>query len=446
MKSNVTKSHFSQHTQTAQTKYERITKIIKDWGQSTSAHGISNILRAKSYFVKGVWLIFLLICLIYCSYQVFATILKYNCNNVITVHKFIYESPTKFPAVGFCGINSFNGTHVNNLFNSNGKLIDNYTHLKTNNSEIDFIPRKILSDSLKICKFKGKNCTHQDFSYYFNPTYGNCYTFNNNNNSNAKYLTRSGIDDGLTIELEISAFNSENIFDYGIQVVIHDQEITPFPHEEGIQISYSQENNIGLSRTLIRRLPYPFSNCLNEINKDSFLSEFKNIGYSQKYCLKACFQLFIIEECKCYDPKSPKVHKNVTICRTEEDLKCIQRNKDLFYESEKIDECFHKCPNECKKINFNKKLTSSSIDKKKYEMNPLNQVIYSDHFQSLQVVVNVFYEDMDYQLIEEYPAMSLEELIADIGGSLGLFIGISLLSVAELFEILVNIFCIIFKN
>ncbi len=49
------------------------------------------------------------------------------------------------------------------------------------------------------------------------------------------------------------------------------------------------------------------------------------------------------------------------------------------------------------------------------------------------------YEGYTYTQIEEIPAVTFEQLLGNVGGQLGLFIGISLLSLIECLEILLEL-------
>jgi hypothetical protein len=59
------------------------------------------------------------------------------------------------------------------------------------------------------------------------------------------------------------------------------------------------------------------------------------------------------------------------------------------------------------------------------------------------VFFNVYYGNLQYTVIDQIAQMNGFDLISNIGGNLGLFIGISFLSFAELIELLVEILCII---
>ncbi|KAK3592887.1 hypothetical protein CHS0354_004113 [Potamilus streckersoni] len=67
---------------------------------------------------------------------------------------------------------------------------------------------------------------------------------------------------------------------------------------------------------------------------------------------------------------------------------------------------------------------------------------FRDNFLS----VNIYYEDLNYKVFTEEPLYQIERFLADIGGASGLFIGASILSAMELFELIVEIFLHVWKK
>jgi hypothetical protein len=59
---------------------------------------------------------------------------------------------------------------------------------------------------------------------------------------------------------------------------------------------------------------------------------------------------------------------------------------------------------------------------------------------------NVFYKKMSHAKSEETSVMSFDDLISLIGGNMGLFLGISMLTVIEFIEVIYNIIHKIIKN
>eukprot|EP00058_Branchiostoma_floridae_P006648 XP_002592136.1 hypothetical protein BRAFLDRAFT_85007 [Branchiostoma floridae] len=54
------------------------------------------------------------------------------------------------------------------------------------------------------------------------------------------------------------------------------------------------------------------------------------------------------------------------------------------------------------------------------------------------LVLNVYYESLNYELIQQMPAIETEGLLGDLGGQMGLFLGASFLSLVEIFEYLMD--------
>ena len=54
------------------------------------------------------------------------------------------------------------------------------------------------------------------------------------------------------------------------------------------------------------------------------------------------------------------------------------------------------------------------------------------------VRVNVYLSDMEVEVQEQQPSYRLSNLFSDIGGTLGLWVGLSLLTVVELVQLVVK--------
>jgi hypothetical protein len=75
-------------------------------------------------------------------------------------------------------------------------------------------------------------------------------------------------------------------------------------------------------------------------------------------------------------------------------------------------------------------------------------VLYNNASKSLKnltydkqriVSVNIYFEDLIVQSIQEQPAKIPEQLVADLGGFMGLCVGTSLLGIFEIFEIILDL-------
>ena len=59
--------------------------------------------------------------------------------------------------------------------------------------------------------------------------------------------------------------------------------------------------------------------------------------------------------------------------------------------------------------------------------------ITDDYMRQNFAKISVFYGDVSYTEIEEIPSFTFDQLISDVGGQMGIWIGASVFSILELF-------------
>ncbi len=105
------------------------------------------------------------------------------------------------------------------------------------------------------------------------------------------------------------------------------------------------------------------------------------------------------------------------------------------------DVCRPLCPLECDSIKYEVFNSFTKISdnefKNLFEINAsMNNVIWA----------NIYYDNLEYTSISQLPHMDILDLISSIGSNLSLFIGISFISLAEIFELFVEILLIFFES
>lgn len=81
--------------------------------------------------------------------------------------------------------------------------------------------------------------------------------------------------------------------------------------------------------------------------------------------------------------------------------------------------------------------------------NRINKITSYSDASKYYLSFNIYYSDLSYTFIEESPYWDLFLLLSNIGGNLGLFVGMSFLSFVEIFELffeLIEILVIDFIN
>ncbi|XP_066955766.1 uncharacterized protein [Macrobrachium rosenbergii] len=300
------------------------------------------------------------------------------------------------------------------------------------------------------CSYDHKTCSFRDFYQWQSDTYGNCYTFNSPNlfdEVNGTFVKRpllrtskSGYQNGLRLTLNLDAENYVSLLspDMGVRVVVHTPSITPIPEEEGFSSPPGFLTSIGIQMKNINRVGQPHGNC-HAKNWENFHRD-----YSQKSCRLLCLEKKIQEECGCANAindllqalNSPLPRCNPT--NITQDL-CRQVQKKVI-----TDGRLCTCPPACEELIYNPLLSMNQINQKFYRLLKNKKSIYvGDDVCSGSGLstarLHIYLESLLTEVITESPAMSFNDLLANVGGHLGLFIGLSLVTVVELAELVLDL-------
>jgi hypothetical protein len=170
--------------------------------------------------------------------------------------------------------------------------------------------------------------------------------------------------------------------------------------------------------------------------------------YNQAFCYKMCYQDKLLQECSCVDAKYPAI-RNSLRCIYENELDCLNKFDEAFSSANLETFCEFACPIQCETISYQmstsmatypteyySKLLESKIDfAMKFSGNDKN---FFKYLKDYLIKVTVNYNELEYTYVEEVAATTPDSLVGNIGGQFGLFIGISLLSVIEIVEIIIQ--------
>ena len=74
-----------------------------------------------------------------------------------------------------------------------------------------------------------------------------------------------------------------------------------------------------------------------------------------------------------------------------------------------------------------------------------NYVLSESYLQNSSVSIYAFYSDLKYTYISEKPKAETYDLVSTLGGTLGLFLGISFLSFMEIVECFLEVIFVLFE-
>ena len=438
--------------------------FIKEVLYNSLAQAIVKIVQTPHLFIKILLLMFVSTAIASASYMVLESIMSYFSFHVITISRTIFETPTFFPKVTVCTINKYASLYGYNfttlaLANENDLTSDEKKKLG-----------HALSDVLISCRFNYKKCTAQNFTWSFDSKYGNCYTFNSGFDANGvttdiEQSMLAGVNYGLKLELYVNyfeklAYNLANIQLKGLGALIRvgNSSYLTDHGKDGFLVSGGFRTDLTINREFKTILPKPYSNCQVESNsnRNNFDSALYTLIartdylYNRQLCLVQCYQQRVFQVCNCSNPDFLSLFKEYATCN---DSTC---GSNVLYSTEFNelfnDKCLPLCPLECYHTFY--KISSSSFKLVGYDYisaikkNPnlsadfLQRPIDATTVRESIAKVNIFYDSLSFIESKESPQMDGVSLLGSIGGNLGLFLGVSLFSICELIEIVIEYFYI----
>lgn len=473
---------------------EQIKKKFLDYSKECLLYstliGLSNIVRAEFNLIKIIWMFFILGCMIFCLQLIISSIITYFNYGVYISIKYKKDSLNEFPAVTFCNLNPYFRKNSqkfldqiladNSLSYTNDFRTINQTSPSLINSliksRLSSLPNELkraygfnLSFMLLTCYFNDIKCNETDFIWRYDNDYTSCYTFNSGFNEIGlevprKKISETGSDRSLRLELFLGIDDTNNtkfMANSGLRVLVHNQNRFPMLSSEGVDISTGFQTNIGLKQTLMYRLDAPYSKCIKNLRSvNSFDSKYYKAifnslnmtSYSQKVCLKLCLQDYILNKCDCLDPSLPNIYLNrMVFCQNVTTLECADQSRTNYYNNMYESSYCQGCPPECDSIQFRKTISSSRYPTYyylNYMMHKTNikekidnpEFCNENNITKSTVILNIYFDDLENEIIEEMPALTFDTLISNIGGNLGLFVGISVLSGMEVVEYILKFF------
>ncbi|KAM3718505.1 Degenerin-like protein [Dirofilaria immitis] len=291
------------------------------------------------------------------------------------------------------------------------------------------------------CSFNQKDCDiENDFKLYYDQAYGNCYTFNWNR---SKQVTahQAGANFGLRVLLyaDTSEYlpTSESV---GFRITVHDKWVVPFPDAFGYNAPTGFLSSFGVRMKKFNRLVPPHGQCLKE-SKRNVESIYPGFNYSIEGCHRSCNQKEVVRICGCANPAYP-IPKAAKTCKVTDHIarECI-KNATLHFSrliSEgNLTDCV--CHQPCSEVNY--EVTYSAARWPSGTTKVMECISTDDlcmeRYRKNAAMIQIFYEELNYETLTETPAYTLTSALADLGGLTGLWIGASVVSLMEIVALIV---------
>ena len=445
--------------QTKDKQEKSIRKILFHFADNTTAHGFGQIIVAEHFLLKIFWIVAILTCHILIFVHVKPLVNRYISRPVSTTESVVYEHAPEYPVLVVCNENMIKRAKVplllqkiNSISGKNIQSVD-YTLIAELEAEIG---RKIFKygynfeDLFAKCTlFQTKDCTSENlWDLYWHPRYGSCFAFNdyyfqNGSVNHIERAARAGRLESIELILKI---NQQQYFenltsDAGIRLYIGYQGTHYQPFEKGISLAPGFSYDIPVMKKYVERIdPFRNGTCIKESTQKVYnQGQKRTVKYDADLCAKKCFAEEIIKQCKCHRLFFPRLDTTTRICKTNS-TSCVNMVRKQYLEG-KIN-CLQLCRPPCKEIAFSTELSFSQFP------HLVSFVGYNKTLSEMReeiLKVNIYYKTLNMKTIREHRSYEIENLLADIGGQLGLFSGYSILTLLEILFLVFTLSAFVFK-
>ncbi|CAF1004824.1 unnamed protein product [Rotaria sp. Silwood1] len=469
-------------------KFHRRRSIIRDFSLNTSTHGIPGIVRSQSIQNRIFWVVSSLVFTGIMLFFVVESIKEYFSFPTQTSVSFAVERSQAFPAVSICNYSPvrfdnfiepfINFTNSHNLTNTtdtstisseqSNHIRKFFQNLLIHREPVDnyFFP---LSSMLMSCFYNGERCQTTDFIPFLSSSFGQCYTFNAKMKSNESRV-RSTTDGGGIGKLELQLYaHSHQYVPYiaedvsvGMVAMIHDNTELPLIEVAGIQLDPGRRHKLSYKKKTYQLLSSPYSKCTTKVPliMQAMFKRYAgaDYAYSQALCYMLCIQAYVYYQCGCIDPHQWPA-RSIVLPGSDQIIEaplCNAMNECYTIATARItttnsiwDQFCSDCSQACSTVDFT--ITPSAVSapsavripeiKEFVEKSgitlPKNwTTTWQSEIQNNYVGISVVCETNRVENYTQDASVSGVDVLSNVGGHTGLWIGISFLSIMELVEML----------
>lgn len=456
------KGNYSKAKKSKDTKLD-FKAMMRDFLDNSSVYVLNRIGNSTSTTRKIFWILILIMGAGGCLSQVGLFLESYYDYPVIVNLDSMTANIHPFPAVTVCNVNSYRKVYepcvelklnYNECYGANPKNKTDY--FRTKNTALPECERDIINysnmnetrkkwlysllslnyesrvvyghqpqDLIEFCSFIDNRCFPEHFESSLSQLYGNCYTFNSGKHN----LTtqNNGPIHGFVLELNLEVDKYGKFTQAaGARVEVHDPHLHHRADLKGIFVGPGYETNIAVTKSILSRLPPPYKDRCKYYSK----------GESQLTCKYKCIQNITESLCSCTTSigyQSSLRHCDLTDALTR---CCV-----TVSEKKANDIC--NCPLSCEEIIYDIEVSSSVWPSRMHYENyrelyltsniTAESLSYED-FRETKLRLRVYYDTLDYTVYKQNPMYQTSEIFSQVGGQMGLWLGLSLVIVIECLE------------
>ncbi len=406
----------------------------------TTPHRLSSHLSklsnpdSRSNVYVASWRILSTITSILCLYLLSQNVLAFFTFDTTTeIHPVSNRQPLPYPAVTVCNNNVIRVTpdlpeSLQWFCNSTSNWYDkDMQAVLTNLTDQDLLQYgSQLPDFVVYCSINGEECEDDDWTTTVPDGYGTgaCHTLNPSD----RFPPPEGIGSYFPISLRL--FIDEDAYcgsiseSAGVKIIVHPSNAYPDP-SQAMSISPSTLTSIGFRRRNIIRQEWPFGNC-----------EEGPPYQSADPCFDKCVIDKVESECGCRYSKAVRYDDiDLPYCEwSDQLLACGEKVESDWLKGK--DDC--ECPRpRCEEVMYDLQSSTSRWPSKATKDILLRDPDLWFMWDNIDeyVATDLFFSSFQYTEEKTIPQTSFATMLSNIGGTLGLCLGMSLVSVVELMEL-----------
>lgn len=432
----------------------------KEFSGLTTYHGLVRIYNSNTWPSRIFWSVVVLSCLSLFMIHSGYLLLGYHSKpTLFQTNTIVPINGLSFPEVTICNLNPLDMSKVSKMNVSESELIyimkyfneitksqnsansvedvkfrhfiKHYaenTRTQFDVSEFLLSVSKTCEETFVSCSFgreKMENCCEHVITEMTEN--GVCFRLSNNNDEYRQWYSGNGFGWELVLNGNNNEVEDNQYSDYdperGFLIMVHESNKYPRINSFGVAVSPNSQLHAAIAMKNISLLDKAnWGSC----SKGWTRNDTEHVQYTANHCEIDCKLRKIQEECGCsplaYSARALFQISNVPVCTPIEIANCFQnlRGDEDRWE----DNC--NCPSECNLLEFDVTNSYSDLDGR------------SRGFSSLQVEndishVSLYYSRVAYERIEQQKQLQTADLLSNIAGSMGLFLGMSTVTLLEIF-------------
>ncbi|KAK5971279.1 DEgenerin Linked to Mechanosensation, partial [Trichostrongylus colubriformis] len=457
----------------------------KHFCEITTLHGPKRVFYGKR-FSCVFWLTVVSVSFLLLLLQISSLVGMYLKHPIVSQVSFlIKEHGIEFPVVTLCNFNPVKKSYIKEinktgdfsddlleylmefLQDASQKALDAYQATHPDFRVRDFFMEAgfACEEQMKLCAFGGRqfNCCRYTSAILTNM--GKCHRLDLQSSGKEWMMKQveAGVTSGLQMILDAhleeqfdeSAGDPEPIFteafENGFRYYVHPPETLPYLTSEGISVSPTAHVYSALSTSSVMPLFFlavhtPFNYCLQYILlprelwgncTSTWPREFNSsLPYSAVNCNSICIADYFYSNCGC-SPFTYDIDNEYPMCSPFHTVRCIDdhiRKTVNGVDYYAIPKC-EQCQIECKSIvyhaynSYGLGFSNGALT----WLNKKNKSWSKAHMKANFLTINVFFRDMSYTEYAQKQGTTLTEILSDIGGNMGMFLGMSVVTLVEIF-------------